>query len=235
MNTTPKRVSLADINKSLWLLANPMAEMSSERVPPGVRFMPVFVQEMGGGEARLLGADLKPITGENDSAARLKALYADPQVVGVDVAIPASLISVLHATRERLESLDQLVAMKAAGEIFVAAIRAGIGMGLDGWQECARRLHQERYTCHVWFERDRAHVRLVDEFTRIDVVNLWDEAVYEAIEDGYLVRPNGPHPTEEQWHPRVLEYALEIGAIDLGLELPPELPTGAPLPDSPSA
>lgn len=38
----------------------------------------------------------------------------------------------------------------------------------------------------TWFERDRAHVLLYDPATDTDLVEWWDWAVKEAIEDGYL-------------------------------------------------
>lgn len=39
---------------------------------------------------------------------------------------------------------------------------------------------------YTWFERDRAHVELRDLWTDSTIVEWWDEAVKEAVEDGYL-------------------------------------------------
>lgn len=43
----------------------------------------------------------------------------------------------------------------------------------------------ENTELHTWFERDRSNVRLEDENGNT-VLNLWDEAVSEAVEDGFL-------------------------------------------------
>lgn len=43
----------------------------------------------------------------------------------------------------------------------------------------------ENTELHTWFERDRAHIRLQDECGD-DVLELWDEEVQEAVEDGFL-------------------------------------------------
>jgi hypothetical protein len=43
---------------------------------------------------------------------------------------------------------------------------------------------------HVWFERDRAHVELRDIATDKTLIEWWDTAVSEAIEDGFLVPGN---------------------------------------------
>jgi hypothetical protein len=42
----------------------------------------------------------------------------------------------------------------------------------------------------VWFERDRAHVELRDIATDKTLIEWWDTAVSEAIEDGFLVPGN---------------------------------------------
>lgn len=39
---------------------------------------------------------------------------------------------------------------------------------------------------HTWFERDRQHVELRDKKTGKTLVEWWDEAVSEAVEDGFL-------------------------------------------------
>ena len=43
----------------------------------------------------------------------------------------------------------------------------------------------ENTELHTWFERDRANVRLEDN-NGDDALNLWDEEVYQALEDGFL-------------------------------------------------
>ncbi len=57
-----------------------------------------------------------------------------------------------------------------------------------------------------WFERDRAHVALVD--TKNDdetIVEWWDSDVAEAFEDGFL-DPRDPHAS-------AYDYAVEVGLI----------------------
>jgi hypothetical protein len=39
---------------------------------------------------------------------------------------------------------------------------------------------------YTWFERDRAHVEIRDEETQKTIIEWWDDAVSEAIEDGFL-------------------------------------------------
>lgn len=69
------------------------------------------------------------------------------------------------------------------------------------------------YTCSVWFERDRANVRL-DREDGSTVFDLWDEDVVQAIEDGYLRVPPRFQPTEEEWLPCVIDYARSQGLIE---------------------
>lgn len=42
------------------------------------------------------------------------------------------------------------------------------------------------FAVETWFERDRAHVALVDKRTGKAVIQWWDEEVAEVIEDGFL-------------------------------------------------
>jgi len=70
----------------------------------------------------------------------------------------------------------------------------------------------ESYVCSTWFERDRRHVSLQTPNGRT-VFELWDEAVDEAIEDGYLSVPRVPRPTDADWQPHAVSYALDMGLI----------------------
>jgi hypothetical protein len=40
--------------------------------------------------------------------------------------------------------------------------------------------------CRTWFERDRAHVDLINKLTDETIIELWDDDVIQAIEDGFL-------------------------------------------------
>lgn len=68
------------------------------------------------------------------------------------------------------------------------------------------------YVCDTWFERDRAHIRLTTPRGR-EVFSLWDEAVFEAIEDGFLSVPSRPRASDEDWQPHAVAYARERGLI----------------------
>lgn len=63
------------------------------------------------------------------------------------------------------------------------------------------------YEVEVWFERDRKHLALTHSSRKMPVVELWDDAVNEAIENGFLVPPRHPRPTTEMWRAPLLEYA----------------------------
>lgn len=67
------------------------------------------------------------------------------------------------------------------------------------------------YEVSVWFERDRAHLHL----SRNDktICELWDEAVQAAIDDGFLVPPRHPRPTDQMWLEPMVQYARVMGYI----------------------
>lgn len=77
-----------------------------------------------------------------------------------------------------------------------------------------QRLTAADYVCHTWFERDRAHVRLESPYGKV-VFELWDEAVFEAIEDGFLVPPHRPRPSGADWQPAAVQYAVDVGLLSL--------------------
>ena len=56
---------------------------------------------------------------------------------------------------------------------------------------------------HTWFERDRAHVELRDRLNDETIIEWWDEAVNEAIEDGFL--------NPRDYHSSAYEYAVYLG------------------------
>ena len=60
----------------------------------------------------------------------------------------------------------------------------------------------------TWFERDRAHVCLNNAVTGDTIVEWWDEAVSEAVADGYLNASN--------WHDSAFAYAEEHGLLNAG-------------------
>lgn len=62
------------------------------------------------------------------------------------------------------------------------------------------------YVCSTWFERDRQHVRLETPDGKT-VFELWDDAVSQAIEDGFLTTPRLPRPRDADWQPHAVAYA----------------------------
>lgn len=75
-----------------------------------------------------------------------------------------------------------------------------------------KKIADHEYVASVWFERDRANVSLSTPEGR-EIFSLWDEAVGEAIEDGFLTTPRHPRPSEEQWQPHLVAYARDQGLI----------------------
>ena len=62
----------------------------------------------------------------------------------------------------------------------------------------------DQYVCVAWFERDRQNVRL--ETPRGHVIfDLWDDAVTDAIESGYLTVPRVPPATDADWQPHAVD------------------------------
>jgi hypothetical protein len=75
-----------------------------------------------------------------------------------------------------------------------------------------RKIEDHEYVCSTWFERDRANVSLETPDGR-EVFSLWDEDVFEAIEDGFLTTPRHPRPNDADWQPHAVDYAREMGLI----------------------
>lgn len=59
----------------------------------------------------------------------------------------------------------------------------------------------------TWFERDRAHVALVDAATeQVTIMELWDEDVHEAVAAGFL--------DPKDWHGSAVYYAIHLGLLE---------------------
>jgi hypothetical protein len=54
---------------------------------------------------------------------------------------------------------------------------------------------------HTWFERDRAHVELRSKLDDATIIEWWDDAVNEAVEDGFL--------NPQDYHQSAYDYARE--------------------------
>jgi hypothetical protein len=57
----------------------------------------------------------------------------------------------------------------------------------------------------TWFERDRAQVTLTDKRTGAELLDLWDEDVAQAVEDGFL--------DPRDWHGSAYEYAKHLRRV----------------------
>lgn len=68
------------------------------------------------------------------------------------------------------------------------------------------------YVCSTWFERDRQHIRL-ETADGSEIFSLWDDEVTEAIESGYLTQPRFPRPSDSDWKPHAIAYAIDMGLI----------------------
>jgi hypothetical protein len=68
------------------------------------------------------------------------------------------------------------------------------------------------YVCFTWFERDRTNIRLETPNGR-EVFDLWDKAVAQAVEDGFLTTPRVPRPSSADWQPHAVQYAIAMGLI----------------------
>lgn len=68
------------------------------------------------------------------------------------------------------------------------------------------------FEAFTWFERDRQQVGLRTP-GGYEVFCLNDEAVTEAVEDGYLQPPRSPRPSDADWLQPAINYALETGLL----------------------
>lgn len=76
-----------------------------------------------------------------------------------------------------------------------------------------RKTADHEFICFSWFERDRCHLRLETPRGRV-VFELWDDAVEQAVVDGFLKPPCRPHPTGADWQPELVAYARGMGLIE---------------------
>jgi len=67
-----------------------------------------------------------------------------------------------------------------------------------------KKTFTEPYHIEMWFERDRAHVELLDADNQT-IIEWWDEEVQKAIDDGFLYSSNYLESAEE--------YAKSVGML----------------------
>lgn len=75
----------------------------------------------------------------------------------------------------------------------------------------SERLGIEDTELHTWFERDRAHVELRNKETQDTIIEWWDDAVAEAVEDGFLDASG--FVMGRELHQSAFDYAAGLGVI----------------------
>ena len=70
-----------------------------------------------------------------------------------------------------------------------------------------RPLAIEQTRLETWFERDRQHVALIDSRNDETIVEWWDEAVSEAVEDGFL--------NPRDYRSSAYDYAASVGLLPI--------------------
>jgi hypothetical protein len=85
-------------------------------------------------------------------------------------------------------------------------------MSKTNTESCAKQFSSRELICSTWFERDRQHVRLEAPNGRV-VFELWDDAVTDAIDSGYLSTPRRPRPSDDDWHQPAVDYAISLGML----------------------
>lgn len=73
----------------------------------------------------------------------------------------------------------------------------------------AKRYPLSTLGCSTWFERDRQHVHLFSGDENTTVLELWDEQVTEAVEDGFA--------NSRDWKASMIDLAGNAGLIDFSL------------------
>jgi len=68
---------------------------------------------------------------------------------------------------------------------------------------------------NTWFERDRAHIALLDVRNDATIVEWWDDEVFQAIEDGFL--DSRGFVLGRLTHPRILHESAYEFAANIGL------------------
>jgi len=70
-----------------------------------------------------------------------------------------------------------------------------------------KRLYLDETELDTWFERDRGYVVLSVSKTQEPLLEFWDEAVLEAVEDGFLDPKN--------FHASAYDYAVHLGIVQV--------------------
>lgn len=70
-----------------------------------------------------------------------------------------------------------------------------------------RRYQKGKIEVNTWFERDRAHVAIIEVDTQETLTEWWDEDVQSLCEDGFFVCGKG----EKRFKDSVIEYAEYLG------------------------
>jgi hypothetical protein len=91
----------------------------------------------------------------------------------------------------------------------------------------AKKVAFEDTEIETWFERDRKHVELRYKDAGETIMEWWDEAVAEAVEDGFLDPKN--------YHQSAYNYAISLGKIEEATKVPQTMQPKDKLEDDPES
>lgn len=81
----------------------------------------------------------------------------------------------------------------------------GITMTVEGKKVTPLKIDDNNIGVETWFERDRKHVEIHDKRNDKTILQFWDEAVDQAVEDGFL--------DPRDWRESMIDYAKHLGLI----------------------
>lgn len=165
--------------------------------------------------------------------ARLKDTAVDPNVDGPDVEVELLNIGgnfIRNETVERRDLGDILPAQRPIVEAIFGE-KSGLGVPLinflradnGGMQATVEAINDgRRFESSAWFERDRAQVSLTDRLSGKSVIELADEELRSALQDGFLKAPRVPRASDSDWLEPLIDYARSTGAFD-EIEITPQV------------
>jgi hypothetical protein len=221
-----------ELNKTVFAILRPGDMVLAVNESHGLATTPIFIRllevDRGIQMVELLLADGTTSKWGKMSAGQAVICYGlEPEMKLPEGSTLATQICLLVGEHlaSAVAASKEWIPEQAAARIFIAAVAEGTVNDAGGWPAFSEKLSKDRFTASTRFERDRSNVRLRDNLIEADIVDLWDEDVEQAINDGYLTAPSGPRSEESDWLEPLLEYARGMGLLN-GYELhaPPNAP-----------
>jgi hypothetical protein len=184
------------LNQSIFLLSDPGRWSCRYSSRPTVATA-IFAEFDHGGKVRLLDI-LGGIDPDWSEETALEITRQDQDVLTLDR-------SVWDQTQTLLQDCGPAFALSALANFMADSY--------PEWEDFSETLQADRFSASAWFERDRQNLVLTDHLANKDIVTLWDEAVTEAIEDGYLSRPKTVRPKDSDWIEPLKNYAQSMGLL----------------------